>query len=135
MISLRTIEDTKRIATELARSARPGNCYALYGNLGVGKTVFSRFFVKTLLPSVTFVPSPTFTIIQRYDGQGLEILHMDFYRLKSKNDVLNLGFLEEMPYAISLIEWPEVAEDFLPKSTRKLHFYQENEARFLNITS
>lgn len=138
----KSLEDTEKAAEYFANLShtRPGICLALYGTLGSGKTTFSQFFIKTLIPSIKEVSSPTFTIVQIYEGisssagsgvapQHLEIWHVDCYRLKDPEEFYELGLEETLGNCISIIEWPEIIEDFLPTNTIKLQFeiLKENE--------
>ena len=132
-----SLEDTKKAAEYFANLShtRPGVCLALYGTLGSGKTTFSQFFIKTLIPSIKEVSSPTFTIAQIYEGisssgdsgansapRHLEIWHVDCYRLKDPEEFYELGLEETLGNRISIIEWPKIIEDFLPTNTIKLQF-------------
>lgn len=118
-----SLDDTKKAAEYFAKFAKPGQCFALYGNLGSGKTTFSQFLIKSLISTVGHVASPTFTIVQTYnDGDKLEIWHVDFYRLNDREEFLELGLEEAFENCITIIEWPEIIADFLPKNTIKIQF-------------
>jgi len=116
-------EESVNFASEIAKFAKPGSTFALYGPLGAGKSVFSRSFARTYGVKGT-IPSPTFTIVQEYkiDEQlyGFKRLyHMDLYRIPDSNNALAFGideFLDD-EFAIKLIEWPERIEDILPPET------------------
>lgn len=133
MLKLPREEDTKLLAEKLADSARIGDCFALYGQLGAGKTTFARYFIRHLLPEVEDVPSPTFTIVQQYDGIDYNILHIDCYRLDSVSDIENLGIAELFPYSITLIEWPEIIEHMLPEPCTKIYFSMRDGMRIAEI--
>ncbi len=118
-----SLDDTKKAAEYFAKFAKPGQCFALYGNLGSGKTTFSQFLIKSLISTVGHVASPTFTIVQTYnDGDKLEIWHVDCYRLNDREEFLELGLEEAFENCITIIEWPEIIADFLPKNTIKIQF-------------
>lgn len=105
-----------RLAAALASQLITGDCIALTGDLGAGKTTFARAFIRAALgePDAE-VPSPTFPIEQQYDGpQGL-IAHYDLYRLSGADELEGIGFNETQPRALTLIEWPQRAEDLLPR--------------------
>ena len=115
-------EETAKFAYKLTRNAKPGTLYTLFGDLGAGKSVFSRGFIRSF--GVTgAIPSPTFTIVQDYNINasdslnGIEtIYHMDLYRIQDSNAAYIFGiddYLDE-PSAINLIEWPERIEEILP---------------------
>lgn len=107
---------TKSLARTLAALAKPRDVILLYGDLGMGKTVFSRAFVQSLTSPDEDVPSPTFTLVQLYDTDKGTIWHFDLYRLKQPDEVYELGFEEALSDGISLIEWPERAERLYPRN-------------------
>lgn len=113
-----SLEDTKNAAEYFTQFAAPGKCFALHGNLGYGKTAFAKYFIQTLNPSINEVPSPTFSIIQTYNyRETCEIVHIDCYRLKNKDDFFDIGLDELIRNNITIIEWPEIIDDLLPPNT------------------
>ena len=80
-------EDTESLAKSFAQISRKGDVFALFGTLGVGKSVFSRSFVQNLT-NAQEVPSPTFTLVQVYQANSFDIYHYDLYRLKSAEEIL-----------------------------------------------
>ena len=113
------------LAVILAQKAKTGDVIALSGDLGAGKTVFAKAFVRALTNASEDVPSPTFTLVQIYDGhrngEELTIWHFDLYRLKSAEEIYETGFEEALSDGISLIEWPERAGSLLPRSRLTVH--------------
>lgn len=109
-------EKTKELAGSLATKLPAGSVLALYGDLGSGKTTFTRFLVSAL-GSESRVQSPTFVLAKKYTAPNLVINHLDLYRLQNKEEILDLGLLEILnePKSITVIEWPEIAEAILPK--------------------
>jgi tRNA threonylcarbamoyladenosine biosynthesis protein TsaE len=114
---------TAILGRKLARLLRRGDVVALKGGLGVGKTTLAREIVAALSPVATEVPSPTFTLVQTYpvqlaDGpagpQPCELWHFDLYRLDRADQVEELGLDEALADSVSLIEWPELVERYLP---------------------
>ena len=103
------LHETKKLAQELARAAKKGDCYCLIGDLGAGKTEFAREFIRTICGDVT-VGSPTFNIVQEYNL----VHHYDLYRLKDASELTEIGLEDSLNNAITLIEWPQIAEDLLP---------------------
>ncbi len=104
-----TLEDksaTDALAVRLAVLVAAGDIIGLGGELGAGKTTFARAFICARLGE-TEVPSPTFTLVQTYEGSGASIWHFDLYRLQSSEEIYELGVEEAFGTAISLIEWPE----------------------------
>ena len=105
---------TAHLARSLAPILRAGDVIALRGGLGAGKTTFARALISTLIGMETDVPSPTYTLVQSYDGPEYPIFHFDLYRLENPQDVHELGW-DETQHGLALIEWPEQAGSFLPK--------------------
>ncbi|MCR9194764.1 MAG: tRNA (adenosine(37)-N6)-threonylcarbamoyltransferase complex ATPase subunit type 1 TsaE [Hyphomonas sp.] len=110
---LPTLEATQDLARTLAPGLKAGDVIALRGGLGAGKTTFARTLIETLLGRPTEVPSPTYTLVQTYDGPDFPIFHMDLYRLESPDEVFELGW-DETRTGLALIEWPDRAGTYLP---------------------
>ena len=110
---------TARAGGVLARLARPGDVFALWGDLGAGKTTLARGFISALVPAEEAVPSPTFTLVQTYPatigGAAAQIWHFDLYRLKQAEEAYEVGIEEAFADGISLIEWPERLGSLLPR--------------------
>lgn len=102
------------LAKSLAENSHKGDCFCLLGDLGVGKTEFARAFIQALCGNVK-VTSPTFTIVQEYEAPEQNIYHFDLYRLKDASELEEIGFEESLQNGISLIEWPQIAEAYLPE--------------------
>lgn len=126
-------QETIKLAERFATLAENKDVFALYGTLGVGKSVFSRAFIQKLTQTEE-VPSPTFTLVQSYSYGNTEIYHFDLYRLKSPEEVFELGFEEAIYGGISLIEWPEKAGYLLPKDVFKVNITAQNDQRIFEIT-
>lgn len=113
-------EETYNIGKELGKSAASGQVYCLYGDLGVGKTIFSQGFADGL-DIDDIVNSPTFTIVKEYDGGRLPLYHFDVYRIGDPDEMEEIGY-HDMIYGdgVSLIEWANLIEDILPSSYVKV---------------
>ena len=110
-------EETKQIARSLAANAQAGGVYALVGDLGVGKTVFSKGFAEGLGISEP-VTSPTFTIVGEYDGGKLPFYHFDVYRIENPEELDEVGLTEYLyGEGVCLIEWADRIEELLPEET------------------
>lgn len=124
---------TQKLGRALARLARVGDVFALYGTLGMGKSVLARAFVQELT-NASEVPSPTFTLMQIYDAPDFEIYHFDLYRLKSPDEIFEIGVEEAMYGGVCLIEWPERMAPYLPKNIFKIEILPEGAGRQVVIT-
>lgn len=127
----KSLDDTKKIAQEIAQMLHIGGVVALTGELGSGKTTFTRYLVENLGIS-SRVQSPTFVIHRRYSGDTKAVNHFDFYRIASKEEILDTGLLESLNNSgeICIIEWPEMIADILPEKTIAIKFeYLEENSR------
>lgn len=105
---------TEEIAAGIAASAEKGAIYCLSGELGAGKTVFSKGFAKGL-GVVEYVTSPTFTIVNVYESGRMPLYHFDAYRLSGSDDMYETG-CEDYFYGegVCLVEWAELVKDIIP---------------------
>jgi len=111
-----------RFARRLAPHLRAGDVLLLEGPIGAGKTHFARALIQCLLAEPEDVPSPTFTLVQTYDGADFEIWHADLYRLTHPDEALELGLTEAFETALCLVEWPERLGADRPKTALTLLF-------------
>ena len=119
---LKNEQETCAFAHELAQTVKLGDVIALSGDLGAGKSVFARALMRALGVKDEALPSPTYAIIQEYEGvlatgEPCKVAHMDWYRLEESEEVEMLGVREffEAPW-ISIVEWPERAMNNFPPS-------------------
>jgi tRNA threonylcarbamoyladenosine biosynthesis protein TsaE len=105
---------TEALAARIAALARRGDVIALKGELGAGKTSFSRAFIRARGGARIDVPSPTFTLVQVYELADAPIWHFDGYRLRDPEEAWELGIEEAFHAGISLIEWPERFSTLIP---------------------
>lgn len=115
MVLLHSLEDTRHIAATLAHHVKKGDVIALKGDLGAGKTAFSRYFIQALMGSEVEVPSPTFTLVQTYNPPSFPVWHFDLYRLSSPEEAIELAIEDAFFDGVSLIEWPEIIFPLLPE--------------------
>ncbi len=123
-------DETFQLAASLARKAEPGDTFALYGDLGTGKTVFAKGFAHGL-DITEDITSPTFNLMEVYQGR-LPFYHFDLYRIETPDELDNLFFEEYWEgEGTSLIEWAERARGRLPVSTTTvtLTYLDENQRR------
>lgn len=127
---INSIEETQKLATTIAQFSKPQTVILLKGDLGVGKTTFSQFFGASLGVK-EIISSPTFNIIKSYNGR-LPFHHMDCYRLEGAED--DLGF-DDYFYGdgVTLVEWPQMIEDFLPEDYLTIEIERIDETRRLFI--
>lgn len=131
--NLPTEQDTIAIGKKLAHLARKGDVFALYGTLGMGKSVLARAFVQELCGNGE-VPSPTFTLLQTYEAPDFDIYHFDLYRLKSPDEIFEIGVEDALYSGVSLIEWPDKMSPYLPRDIFKLEIVPQSNGRKLIIT-
>jgi len=118
MARLRNEAETEAFAKAFARSLVPGDVVAMHGELGAGKSLFCRAVMRALGVHDTAIPSPTFAIIQEYQGTVCKLAHMDWYRLEGADELDAIGIRDYMQASwICLIEWPERAPELLPVKT------------------
>jgi tRNA threonylcarbamoyladenosine biosynthesis protein TsaE len=106
-IELATSQATERLGARIARLLKVGDAVLLRGELGAGKSTLARGLVRALTTPDEDVPSPTFTLVQAYDGPGFSIAHLDLYRLSGPDEVYELGFDEALEEGTVLVEWPQ----------------------------
>lgn len=104
---------TLALGRALAGRLERGDVVALHGGLGAGKTTLVRGLVQALLGEDEEVPSPTYTLVQTYEGPAFPLWHFDLYRLEDPDGVAELGWDETLE-GVALIEWPERAGRHLP---------------------
>ncbi len=131
-----SLTETKKLAAHFAKLLKIGDIIALEGNLGVGKTAFTRFLIQSLTKNNEEVPSPTFTLLQTYDTPDFPIYHFDLYRLERPQDVYELGIEDAFAEGVSLIEWPNKMEHLLPlKKVLTIKIDLQNEERDFTFSS
>ena len=140
-INISSEKETKKIAEIFSRNIKLGDVIFLYGEVGVGKTTFIKYTINALQylnkQSITEITSPTFSILNQYKFNKIEIDHYDLYRIKNSEDFLSLALFEDYKNKITLIEWPELIK--YSQSIKKINLYFEYSddlsSRFLTISS
>ena len=110
-----SVEETESIAAAVAGTLRGGECLALYGDLGAGKTQFVRGLVRGLGGNAHTVSSPTFVLLNVYDSGRLKVFHLDAYRVHGSAEFESIGFWELLEQGgVVVVEWAEKVQSSLP---------------------
>jgi len=117
-IILKTEEDTKAFGASLAENIRPGDIFALVGDLGTGKTTLAKAIAAALSVKET-ITSPTFTIVSEYLSGRIPFYHFDVYRVHEEEELFEIGFEEYLEgNGVCVIEWGDLVKDILPSRTK-----------------
>ena len=121
---------TKDIAEKISTQLKKNQIIFLYGEIGVGKTTFVRYLINKLQKDenikITEVTSPTFNILNEYQIGDLTIKHYDLFRIKLKEEIINLNIFEDNLNSISLIEWPQIIDTKSNNHVELFFNYDEN---------
>ena len=131
-----TEAEAERLAERIALKIAKGDCLALFGDLGAGKTTFARALIRAVLgDDEAEVPSPTFSLVQTYETARLTIAHLDLYRLSSEDEIDELGLDDYAKSGALIIEWPERAPSVLSENRLEIRFTRGStaETRSLRI--
>ncbi len=115
----KSVEDTEKFAEEFSKSLTGSEIIAMYGDLGAGKTSFTRGLAKGLEVEQT-VTSPTFAIVNEYSG-NYPLYHFDMYRIENWDDLESIGFFDYINTGIIIIEWSENIEGALPSGVIRVY--------------
>ncbi len=111
-MKISSIRELEKITKKIRKILLPGDTIFLYGEIGVGKTTFSRLLINSYQKENNIkrdeVLSPTFNIVFEYEIKDFKIQHFDLYRLKSSKDIKNIGLFENNKNILTIIEWPEL---------------------------
>ena len=123
---VKSLEHLNQISKSILKKLENGDCIFLIGEIGVGKTTFTRFLINNLQNQKglkeTEVLSPTFNLLYEYEIKDLKIMHYDLYRIKKAAELDHLGIFSENEKTIKIIEWPDLIKTPL---TNKLEIYLE----------
>ena len=123
---IKSLDHLKLISNKIADNVSEIDCIFLIGEIGVGKTTFTRNFINYLQKregvKETEVLSPTFNLLYEYEIKDLKIMHYDLYRIKKANELDHLGIFSENEKTIKIIEWPDLIKTPL---TNKLEIHLE----------
>ena len=120
-------EETALIAADLAKTLSPGDVLLLYGEMGVGKTVFTNGLCRALC-ACDYATSPTFTVVNEYDGGDFPVYHFDMYRIEDEDELYELGFDDYLNGGgICIIEWPQNIPGWLPEKYVRVDILRDGE--------
>ena len=109
---VKSLDHLNSISVKISKKLEKGDCIFLIGEIGVGKTTFTRHLINNLQKQKglkeTEVLSPTFNLLYEYDIQDLKIMHYDLYRIKKTAELDHLGIFSDGSEAIKVIEWPDL---------------------------
>ncbi len=129
-IDLSSEKKSEELADKILKKLKVGDVVFLYGEIGVGKTTFIKYlingFQKKNKLKLTEVTSPTFNLLNEYQINQIKINHYDLFRLKSLEEIENLGLFENNKNLITLIEWPQIIKK-KPKNLIELNFKYEDD--------
>ena len=123
-LSLASPDATQRFASALAPQLKVGDVILLSGPIGAGKTHFARALIQSFLTVAEDVPSPSFNLIQTYEGQHFDLWHADLYRLSGPDELIELGLIESFDHAVTLVEWPDRLGGLWPRNALQLDLQQ-----------
>ena len=133
---LKSLEDTQILSKNFSEIINAGDIIFLYGEIGVGKTTFVRFFINYLESKNGIknsdILSPTFNIVYDYDVKSHKIMHYDLYRLKSAIEIKELGIFEDSQKTVKIIEWPELIKAKI-KNKLEINFFYSDKVETRNI--
>ena len=133
-IALPDADATAALGARLAALLAVGDAVCLFGDLGAGKSTLARGLIRALTSPDEDVPSPTFTLVQTYDGPAFTIAHFDLYRLTSAAEAYEIGLDEALDDGCAVIEWPERLEGDLPRDRLDVELSVRGESRDARIT-
>ncbi len=132
-LELKDAAATEALGAKVARALETGDMVCLWGGLGAGKTTLARGLIRALTDPDEEAPSPTFTLVQTYEGPRFPVAHLDLYRLSGPEELRELGLEEAMEEGAAVIEWPERLGERLPPDRLDIRLSIEAEGRTAEI--
>ena len=135
---IKSLEHLNLISIQIGKKITSLECIFLFGEIGTGKTSFSRnlinFLQKEKKIKPTEVPSPTFNLLYEYEIKDFKVMHYDLYRLKNKREIEQLGIFGERDKTIKIIEWPELIQnDVMDRLELKFGYLKNDNERNLDL--
>jgi tRNA threonylcarbamoyladenosine biosynthesis protein TsaE len=135
---MRSEVETANMGVALAGALEKGEAICLSGPLGAGKSALARALIKALSPSEAEVPSPTFTLVQFYQGPKFPVAHFDLYRLTAADEAFEIGLDEALRDGAAVIEWAERLGHHIPADRLDVEIAMDDEdgpeARRIRLT-
>ncbi len=126
-IKTNSSEETESAAAQLAEQISAGDVILLRGEMGAGKTIFTKGLCRALGVS-DYVTSPTFTVVNEYEGARFPVYHFDMYRIEDEDELIEIGFEEFLQSGgVCVIEWPQNVAGSLPQKRIEVEIKKENE--------
>ena len=130
IIDLSSENQTEELALKIQKKLKIGSIVFLYGEMGVGKTTFIKYLINNLQKEnklkQTEVTSPTFNLLNEYQINQIKINHYDLFRLKTDEELKNLGLFQDSLNTITLVEWPQLIKE-KPRNLIELIFKYEDD--------
>ncbi len=135
---IKSLEHLNHISIQIGKNITNLECIFLFGEIGTGKTTFSRnlinFLQKKKKINPTEVPSPTFNLLYEYEIKDFKVMHYDLYRLKNKKEIEQLGIFGETEKTIKIIEWPELIQNnVIDRLELKFSYLKNDNERNLDL--
>ena len=132
-IDITSEKSTRELAEKLTSYFRGGEYVFLYGEMGVGKTTFVKYFINKFLTDeklkLTEVTSPTFNLLNEYETKNFTIKHYDLFRIKNSLEIKNLDIFDMNNQTITFVEWPQILDNNTNLKSINLFFAYENELK------
>lgn len=135
-VTASSAEAMAALGASIGSVLKRGDVVLLFGDLGVGKTTFSRGLIRHLSPDTTEVVSPTFTLVQTYEAGSVTLYHYDLYRLEigDESTLTELGWEESLTDGITLVEWSErLVDSCIPNHALQIHIDHLPDRRELRL--
>ena len=135
---VKSLDHLNQISKKISKNLENGDCIFLIGEIGVGKTTFTRYLINNLQNQKglkeTEVLSPTFNLLYEYEIKDLKIMHYDLYRIKKTNELDHLGIFSENEKTIKIIEWPDLIKTpLINKLEIRLEYGENDKERKMKI--